>query len=196
MNDKESWTGVVHGPGSAAPPAGWRPDRILSRRWVNLGATAAGSAGVVLIALNLFFGAAPKAATESWNAPEVEMAGVATPIASPVSAQSMQPTPTLASAAPAGSTRRYAVALTELRGLPADAPSGTQLEMWVIWDRPVTSRPKMQRLIPLVTLERIAPPIAEGAPSVALLQVRPRDIPDLLWGDRYGTLSVVLLSTV
>lgn len=70
------------------------------------------------------------------------------------------------------------------------------MELWVVWDQPITKGPKMQRLIPLVSLERIAPPVVEGASPVALLQVPPRDVPDLLWGDRYGTLSVVLLPAI
>jgi hypothetical protein len=114
----------------------------------------------------------------------------------------VSPTPSYAVPTPAippsgiarqASRRSYAIALPDLKGLPPDALPSTQMDVWVAWEPPVTRGPRIQRLIRSVVLERIAPPAIEGGPPVALLSVATSDISDLLWGDRYGALSVVLL---
>ena len=85
--------------------------------------------------------------------------------------------------------RSYALALPELRGLSPDTRPGARLELWVSWGPPITARPRLERLTRGVVLERIVPPLTPGAPDTALLLVPEREIADLLWADRYGSLS-------
>lgn len=87
----------------------------------------------------------------------------------------------------------YAISVFDLAGLPPDAKPGTTLELWVAWDPPVTKSAQVQRLLRNVVLERIIPGPVMEAPSMALLSVLPRQVPDLLYGDRYGSLSVTVL---
>ncbi|MGH2756822.1 MAG: hypothetical protein ACRDI3_03445 [Actinomycetota bacterium] len=191
---KDSWLGATEdGSGSAARgPLGWRPDR----KTVNLLGTAAGSAGLVLIALSVFFGSTSSADPQaSWDEP-ADASIVAEAQVSPVPsyaapAQVMPP-----SSITHTSRRSYAIALPELKGLPPDASPGTEMELWVAWEPPVTQRPRIQRLLRAVVLEKIAPPAIEGGPSVALLSIAASDVSDLMWGHRYGALSVVLLPGV
>ncbi len=199
--------------GGAVERSRWRPDRILSRRALNLIVTAAGSAGVALVLMNLFFGPGPTAtADESPYSPSeafvspVPSGWAATQPVPPASGTSIAPiavasTSTSAAASPQTSSepgpatrdeRTYAVSFAELQGLPEDAPPGTSLELWVMWSDAATDQPKLQRLIKSVTLEKIAPAIVEGAPPVAILRVAAQDVPDLIWGDQYGTLSAVM----
>lgn len=91
-------------------------------------------------------------------------------------------------------TRDYAIAVAKLRGLPPDAEVGTRLELWVTWDRPLTRKPRLQRLVPEATLVRIAPPVTPEGPAAAVLRVPTGRISDLLYADGYGALSVTVLS--
>jgi hypothetical protein len=93
----------------------------------------------------------------------------------------------------AGETRGYALPVAELSGLPGDAPPGTELELWVTWDPPLTKRPRLQRLIRRVVLEKMAPAVTPGGPNAAILLVPVEKLPDLVYADRYGDLSVGLL---
>ena len=93
---------------------------------------------------------------------------------------------------PVDGVRSYAVLLPRLQGLPPDAPPGTRMELWVSWEPPVTEEPEFQRLLDEVVLERIIPPHAAEAPATAVLLVPEEEVGDLLYGDRYGTLSVTL----
>ncbi|MFN2526215.1 MAG: hypothetical protein ABR505_08120 [Actinomycetota bacterium] len=112
----------------------------------------------------------------------------------------LSPTPSIPSVAhspyaapeslPHGET--YAVALPALRGLAADTPPGTELKLWAAWDPPVTKQPRIQILINRVVLKAIVPPADPNAPPTALLLVPADSIPDLLYGDRYGALSVTI----
>ena len=90
-------------------------------------------------------------------------------------------------------TRLYAVATTELDGLPPDPAPGTRLELWVAWDRPVTSKPKLQKLFPSITLREVVPGATPQGPDAAMLEVKVNQIVDLLYADRYGSLSVTVL---
>lgn len=94
---------------------------------------------------------------------------------------------------PAPNTRSYALPTSELGGLPADAVPGTRLEVWVAFDRPVTRRPRVQRLLDEVTLQRIVPAITPEGPASVILEVKHSEVPDLLYGDRWGSLSVLVL---
>ena len=99
------------------------------------------------------------------------------------------PTPSIA----ATHERHYAIAVADLGGLPADAPPGTTLDLWVTWDPPVTEKPTVQRLLKGVVLERIVPAITPNGPDAALLTVETDQLSSLIFGDRYGVLSVALL---
>jgi hypothetical protein len=94
---------------------------------------------------------------------------------------------------PAPAMRGYALPVAELAGLPGDAPPGTQLELWVTWDPPVTDGPRLQRLIPRVVLEKIAPAVTSDGPDAAILLVPEKKLPDLVYADRYGAISVAML---
>jgi hypothetical protein len=104
------------------------------------------------------------------------------------------PTPAVApEAAPVSPERQsYALSEADVTGLPPDAQPGTRLELWVAWDPPITKVPKLQRLLKDVVLERVIPGIVPEAPSTILLSVRAESVPDLLWADRYGNLSVII----
>jgi hypothetical protein len=90
--------------------------------------------------------------------------------------------------------RGYALPVAELSGLPGDAPPGTELELWVTWDPPVTERPRLQRLIRRVVLEKVAPAVTPDGPDAAILLVPVEKLPDLVYADRYGAISVALLA--
>jgi hypothetical protein len=85
--------------------------------------------------------------------------------------------------------RAYAVDLARIQGLPHNASPGTRLQIWVLWERPVVKAPRMQLLIERAILERIVPAFTPTGPDAALLLVKARDIPDLAYGDRFGSLS-------
>lgn len=114
---------------------------------------------------------------------------------SPAPAASVEPTGHDAEPTPsAQALQSYAVALSELSGLPPDAAPGTLVDLWVAWDPPITRRTKIQRLLRAVTIERVVPPVTRtGTPSV-LLGLQPRQVSDLIWADRYGTLSATVVS--
>jgi hypothetical protein len=90
--------------------------------------------------------------------------------------------------------RSYAVALPELQGLSPDTKPGAAIELWVTWDTHAgAKKPRLEPLIDRAVLERIVPPLTPGAPDTALLEVPARDIPELLYADRYGLLSATVL---
>ena len=89
----------------------------------------------------------------------------------------------------------YAIAAAELSGLSPDAAPGTLLDLWVAWDPPITDKPQVQPLLRGVRLNRIVPPVTPEGPEVALLSVRPSQVSDLIWGDRYGSLSVTMIAS-
>jgi hypothetical protein len=45
----------------------------------------------------------------------------------------------------------------------------------------------------MVTLERLIPPVVEGGPTTALLEIPNGHQTDMLYGDRYGDLAVTVL---
>jgi hypothetical protein len=89
--------------------------------------------------------------------------------------------------------RGYALPVAELSGLPADASPGTELELWVTWDPPVTERPRLQRLIRHAVLEKVAAAVTPDGLGAAILLVPVKKLPDLVYADRYGAISVGLL---
>ncbi|CAN5652147.1 hypothetical protein BH24ACT26_BH24ACT26_06930 [soil metagenome] len=91
-----------------------------------------------------------------------------------------------------GDLRSYALSLGELQGLSGNAPPGTRLELWVTWEPPVTRRPRIDLLIEDAVLEKIVPALSPQQPGTALVLVRSSQISDLLWADRYGSLSATV----
>ena len=94
---------------------------------------------------------------------------------------------------PESDRREYAVALSELNGLPVDAAPGARMDVWVTWHPPVTNKPTVQRLIQGVVLERIIPPLTPDGPDGVLLSVAKSRLSALIFGDRFGELSVAML---
>ena len=86
----------------------------------------------------------------------------------------------------------YAFLLPELQGLPPNVKPGTAIEIWVTWEPPVTKKLQVQQLVPRATVEELIPSIEPGPPTV-MLSLERRHIPDLMYGDRYGSLSTVVL---
>ena len=105
-----------------------------------------------------------------------------------------EPEPVPEEANPAA-TYTYALSLLDLAGLSPDAAAGTELEIWVAWEPPVTKQPKIQRLVDGVRLDRIVPPVTPDGSPVAILRMDRRSIGKLIWGDRYGSLSAVVVSS-
>lgn len=89
---------------------------------------------------------------------------------------------------------RYAIALDRVRGLPPAAAPGTAIDLWVSWEPPVTKRPRLQKLLESVIVEEIADPVVPGGSRIVLLAVREDQVSDLLWADRYGSLSATVVS--
>ena len=87
----------------------------------------------------------------------------------------------------------YAFLLPELEGLSPTIAPGTAIEIWATWEPPVTKRLRVQLLIPRATVAEVIPSIEPGPPTV-MLELERRHIPDILFGDKFGDLSVVLAS--
>ncbi len=119
----------------------------------------------------------------------------------PIEGGETRPAPAVAPSRPpngsspstAGEARGYWVSVAEVDGLPESAPPGTRMELWVAWEPPVTARPRVDRLVREVTLERIAPPVTPQGPAAALLSLPAARIGDVLYADRWGALSVAIL---
>jgi len=73
----------------------------------------------------------------------------------------------------------------------AQIATTSEIEIWATWEPPVTKKLKVQQLIPLASVEKIIPSIEPGPPTV-MLSLERRAIPDLIYGERFGALSVVL----
>lgn len=126
-----------------------------------------------------------------WNlVPQAGPTAPAQPLASAIPSEIPAPTSAAEALATNARTREYAIALDELQGFPADALPGTHLELWVTWDRPSQRAPKLQRLISEAVLVRVIPPITAGGPTAVVVRVPIKRMPDLLWADGYGALSV------
>lgn len=95
-------------------------------------------------------------------------------------------------------TRRYvnyAIGLHELQGLAPDADPGARLALWAAWDPPLVEEPRVQMLIEEAVLVKTIPPTLPEGPYTAVISVRRRDVPQLLYGEQWGRLSVVMLDT-
>jgi hypothetical protein len=159
-------------------------DSVMSRKTRNLLLAAIVPIAVVFIGVKLLLPSTTQG--DASIPPRHEEKAVPSP--SPESAAEPTPAPEDAG----GNTKSYAIPVPELAGLPSDAPPGTRLELWVAWDPPITKTPKIQRLLKDVTLEKIVPPVVPEAPATAILSLPDRAVPDLLYGDKYGSLSVTM----
>ena len=86
--------------------------------------------------------------------------------------------------------RSYAIATSELAGLPPEAQPGARLDLWVTWSPPVVPELRIQKLISGVVLEEVAPPVTPSGSAAAVFLVPVKHMSDLLWADRFGELSV------
>lgn len=93
---------------------------------------------------------------------------------------------------PAVDRREYALGMHELSGFPLETPPGARMELWVAWDPPLTKAPDVRRLIRDVIVADIIPPLTPDGPTAVIVSVPTARVPDLIYGDRYGDLSVVL----
>ena len=84
----------------------------------------------------------------------------------------------------------HALDVARLNGFPPDAAPGDVFDVWVSWNPPVMKGPNVQLLLRGVTLEKIAPPVTPEGPYVAFLLVTRSQARDLLYGTKYGLLSV------
>ena len=89
--------------------------------------------------------------------------------------------------------RGYALALPEVDGLTSDIAPGTRLEVWVTWGPEVTDRPDIRKLVNAVIYDRTIPPVVEGGPPTAMVLVPVGKVDELMYGDRFGALSVAIV---
>lgn len=182
------------GDGSAALPLTRRPDRLMSRRMTNLLAVAAAAAVLAMVAARIVF---PSGAIGRGTVP-LRVEGVSSTADSygvtPVPIASVG-TPTPAVTTAPSSRREYAVALSDLRGLPLDTAPGTPLELWVAWDEAYTDGPEIQKLVKSVTVARFLEPVTSEGPLVVVLSVPERSMRAVMYGDRFGSFSVTLPTT-
>lgn len=113
----------------------------------------------------------------------------ATADAVPTTLPTAIPTTPPGAATKVASSVGYSIDISEIAGLADSTPPGTVVDIWVTWDPPLTKVPKLQRLLGGVVVERIAPPVTPQGPHVAMLSIAAKHADDLLWADRYGSLS-------
>ncbi|HEY7875364.1 MAG TPA: hypothetical protein VIG64_09605 [Actinomycetota bacterium] len=89
--------------------------------------------------------------------------------------------------------REYAIEVEELQGLPPDVVPGTRLELWVTWERAAGGAPKLQKLMANASLARVVPSLTPQGPTTAILGIPVHRMPDLLYADGYGRLSVTVV---
>ena len=184
------WGAADDGSGNAALPSRRLPDRFPRRVRNLFGASAAGAV-VAIVAAQIVFGSPAK--QESFY-PDEGMVDVSLLPSSPA------PTP-MSSLDPGGSLgspadlSEYAVAVTELQGLPPDVQPGQSFDLWVAWDPVVSDGPQIQRLLKQVRIARFIEPTTFEGPMVAVLSVPTRRVGDLMYGDRFGSFNVTLAPT-
>lgn len=189
------WDATEDGSGSAARSSRWRPDRI-PQRVRNLALAVIVGALVAYLAAHVLFGSSSKGA---WADPPVGIVGAASsdpslPATGPGSTYGTSPSTAASHEPPPTNTREHAFGLHELRGLPPDVAAGTPLEIWVAWDEAISEGPQIQRLVTKATLARFIQPLTPEGPIVAVLNIPLRWMADLLYGQRYGSLSVTIPS--
>ncbi|MDQ5815688.1 MAG: hypothetical protein M3516_05270 [Actinomycetota bacterium] len=124
--------------------------------------------------------------TAPTSLPDARLSPAPTPSSPPLDGAPAPSSP----AAERVSTRAYAIATTELAGLPPDPEPGAIFDLWVTWSPPVVEVVRIQKLIPGLTLEEIVPAVTSSGAEVAIFLVPVKSMSDLLWADRFGELSV------
>jgi hypothetical protein len=163
----------------------------MSRRSRNLSLTAALVLSLGLLGFS-FLGDGN--GLEARNAPpRPRPAEVATPTAPRVVGTKRAGAGDVAGHQPVTDLRTYAVSAAELEGLPPNPQPGARLELWVAWEPPVTRQPRFQKLLSDVTIQQVVPGLTRDEPNTVLLALQPPQVSDVLYGDRYGSLSVVML---
>ena len=118
--------------------------------------------------------------------PEASVSPSPTPSSPPLDGALAPPSP----ASERASTRAYAIATSELAGLPPDPEPGAIFDLWVTWSPPVVEVVRIQKLIHGLTLEEMVPPVTPSGVEAAIFLVPVKSMSDLLWADRFGELSV------
>lgn len=147
----------------------------MSRRTINLVLVAISVAVVVWVGSGLIAG------TSSLSSPAEEPSTISV-------SRSPEPSPTLETSG----MRGYALSLPEVEGLPPNLDPGSRLELWVAWDPPLTKEPRIQKLVRGVVYERTIPAVVQGEPPTAMVLVPEDEVDELMYGDRYGSLSASL----
>jgi hypothetical protein len=87
----------------------------------------------------------------------------------------------------------YYLSVPEVDGLPHEIAPWTRIELWVAWDPPLTDEPTLQRLLEHAYVEAVLAPLAPDSPATLKLSIRHRDVSDLIYADRYGSLSAIVV---
>lgn len=153
----------------------------MSRRTINLIAVAGAVAVIVWVLSGVVAGSG--AADLSPSEPPSTPSPTRTP--SPVLDSEADPK--------VAAWRGYALAIPEVEGLPTDLLPGDALQLWVAWDPPVTKKPKIAPLVDRVLYERTILPTLPGEAPVAVVLVQEGKVDELMYGDRYGSLSAVVM---
>ncbi len=74
--------------------------------------------------------------------------------------------------------------------LTSRAHRGSEVELWVLWDHPDPGRPRLEKLLPRVTLDEMIPAFTPGGPDAAVLRVEVAQTPKLARAERRGALKV------
>lgn len=114
------------------------------------------------------------------NLPAVEMTPEATPPATPM----LRPNKGVR-------LYSYSIPTAELLGLAPDAAPGTRLDLWVAVQPPIYKKAEVLPLIEGAVLAEVIPPQLPDGPFSAILQVPLRHVRELMWADRFGSISVL-----
>ena len=147
--------------------------------------------------MNLAAGAAA-AAVLVWVGSSILVGGESVPVAAPPTATpapvEVDTTPTARPERRTNNLRGYALSIPEVDGMPPDLEAGSELEVWVAWDPPLTKQPQIEPLVARVIYERTIPSVVPGGPPTAVILVPEGKVDELMYGDRYGALGVALLT--
>ena len=148
-------------------------------------------APAIALALVAFFVAAALVRGSGGRVPPVTLPEAnVSPSSAPPTSQLDSATASSDPASHRASTRAYAIATTELAGLPPDARPGAIFDLWVTWSPPVVEVVRIQKLIHGLTLEEIVSPVTASGAEAAIFLVPVKSMSDILWADRFGELSV------
>lgn len=154
----------------------------MKQRFLTVASAVIAAAAAIIWAVQ---GATPtdpaSAAPGAWATPNVTPSSQSTPTMERVEASDEE----------GARLYTYAVPIVELQGLSPDVAPGSRLDLWVTWQPPVVDKPDVRRLLEGVILERIVPPTLPDGPHAAVLQVPTRRAHRLIWGHRFGVLSVL-----